>query len=115
MTKNVESIRLLNTAIVKSKEKVINATYEQRLKEIIKKIKRQLDFSEKKYRASQKVVSSLKMKKRSLKGEVDKVKRSLRNKDALNKGLKLEVHKLKRRTEELKKLLNRVKSSSEVN
>ena len=34
MTTNVESIRLLNTAIVKSKEKVINATYEQRLKEI---------------------------------------------------------------------------------
>ena len=34
MTTNLESIRLLNTAIVKSKEKVINATYEQRLKEI---------------------------------------------------------------------------------
>ncbi len=34
MTTNVESIRLLNTAIVKSKEKIINATYEQRLKEI---------------------------------------------------------------------------------
>ncbi len=34
MSDNVESIRLLNTAIVKSKERVINASYEQRLKEI---------------------------------------------------------------------------------
>ena len=34
MSNNAESIRLLNTAIVKSKEKVINATYSERLREL---------------------------------------------------------------------------------
>jgi hypothetical protein len=34
MSNNADSIRLLNTAIVKSKEKVINATYNERLREL---------------------------------------------------------------------------------
>ncbi len=36
MTDNIESVQILNTAIIRSKEKKIDTTYEKRLREICK-------------------------------------------------------------------------------